>query len=756
MGDTWSVPGFTEVDELGVGGFGRVVLAKHEESGRMAAIKYLRAEYLADARIADAFRREAWLLSGVRSPHVVRLFDYVETPHGAALIMEAVPGVSLRALLTVEKTLAPEAALAILKGSLLGLADAHAVGVVHRDYKPGNVLVSREGDSKLVDFGLATLDGHNGLSAGSPSYMAPEQWSGQPGQPATDVYAATCVFYQCVTGQLPFQAETADDLRAMHVGAPVSLDAVPEAVRPLITRGMAKDAAWRPATAGAFVTELETVARAAYGKDWEKRGWKRLGTAAAALTALTPLALLTTAGTAAAPVGAGAVAAGGVPAAGAGTGVTTVIVGKVVGALVLVGALVAGGVAIFGNGKEDPPPPAPVTVAMQTLAGKDPALPITYSLQYPQLSGGADPAVRDRVNAALRAPVDKRLKQIHDEVANPDILQRFKDDHETAGARTASRVLLQTPTVLSVRYDNDLDSTILGHATWRFPETVNVDLVTGRVLEWKDMFRPDVLTAAGMQTLTQRLTPHTRSGFCTWAVSGQENRLATIDAADIPFAKNPHQPAADIGFTPSGAEFEMLWYDMGCATASDKETVSIPHAELDDLLLPQFVSRLGKAAPAASSSAAPASPSSSAPVSDQGTYTNDRFGFSVAVPPGYGKSPYTPPDGDGVTFSNAGLDASLTVWGTNTAGGPPDALSAAVAEVEASGGHVTFQKVEGEHYSLSGYEADGKIFYERGYRAAGSTNALRWVYPKEQKDALDALVEQSLASFRPGDVSKPH
>lgn len=71
------MPGYAEVDVLGSGGFGRVVLAKHEASGTLAAIKYLRAEFLADARIADGFRREAWLLSGVRSPHVVRLFDFV-------------------------------------------------------------------------------------------------------------------------------------------------------------------------------------------------------------------------------------------------------------------------------------------------------------------------------------------------------------------------------------------------------------------------------------------------------------------------------------------------------------------------------------------------------------------------------------------------------------------------------------------------------------------------------------------------------
>jgi len=138
-----------------------------------------------------------------------------------------VPGVSLRALLASEKTLAPESALAILKGSLLGLAAAHAAGIVHRDYKPGNVLVSREGESKLVDFGLATLNGQSGLAAGSPSYMAPEQWAGMPGRPATDVYAATCVFFQCITGHRPFEAGTTEGLRSLHESAPVPLDAVP-------------------------------------------------------------------------------------------------------------------------------------------------------------------------------------------------------------------------------------------------------------------------------------------------------------------------------------------------------------------------------------------------------------------------------------------------------------------------------------------------------------------------------------------------
>src|SRR5690606_17477236 len=132
------------------------------------------------------------------------------------------------------------------------------------------------------------LDGRQGLTAGSPSYMAPEQWAGQPGTPATDVYAATCVFYQCVTGDKPFVAETNDELRRLHEAAAPDLSRVPEHVRGLVAAGMAKSPHARPTNAEVFVTELELVAAAAHGPDWERRAWQALATAAGTLVALTP------------------------------------------------------------------------------------------------------------------------------------------------------------------------------------------------------------------------------------------------------------------------------------------------------------------------------------------------------------------------------------------------------------------------------------------------------------------------------------
>ncbi|MGW8992747.1 protein kinase domain-containing protein [Streptomyces zhihengii] len=291
----WTVPGYTESRELGSGAGGRVVLAVHDATGVPVAVKYLGERLRSDASFVREFRAEARLLGGLDTPYVVRLYEYVEAPSGAAIVMELVDGIALRALLAQEGATGPEAALVVLKGSLLGLAAAHARGVVHRDYKPENVLVAADGSSKLVDFGIATRHGATPGVAGTPAYMAPEQWEGGAASPAADVYAATATFYECLTGRKPFRGENFAELALQHIGAPVPEDDTPEPVRPLIRRGLAKAAADRPADAAAFVAELEEIAGAAYGPDWEERGRGRL----AALSALLPLLFPAAAGRAA-------------------------------------------------------------------------------------------------------------------------------------------------------------------------------------------------------------------------------------------------------------------------------------------------------------------------------------------------------------------------------------------------------------------------------------------------------------------------
>ena len=288
MRQGWDVPGYTEVRTLGSGGFGDVVLARHDESGTLVAIKYLRPEVLADAEFAGMFRAEARVLAALDDPNVVRLYEYVESPAGAAIVMELIEGVSLREILSQHGKTTAEAALVVLQGSLLGLAAAHARGVVHRDYKPENVLVDGAGVSKLTDFGIAARAGDRAVAVGTLAYAPPEQFGGGPASPAGDVYSATATFYECLAGHPPFTGGTAEMLLHQHQSEPVPLDPVPEPLRPLITAGMAKDPGARPADATSFVTELRAAARPAYGQEWEQRGRSHLGEATLLLATLWP------------------------------------------------------------------------------------------------------------------------------------------------------------------------------------------------------------------------------------------------------------------------------------------------------------------------------------------------------------------------------------------------------------------------------------------------------------------------------------
>ncbi len=284
----WKVPGYTELKLLGSGGFGEVVLARHDVSGALVAVKYLRRELLDDPEFAAMFRAEARVLASLADPNVVRLYEYAESRWGAGIVMELIDGVSVREILSRQGKTSAEAALVVLQGSLLGLAAAHARGVVHRDYKPENVLVNSDGVSKLTDFGIAARAGDRAIAAGTLAYPPPEQFGGGPASPAGDVYAATATFYECLAGHPPFAGESAEALLYQHLSVPVPLDPVPVPLRALVAAGMAKDPAGRPADAAAFVTELRAAAWPAYGPDWEDRGRSHLGEAALLLAASWP------------------------------------------------------------------------------------------------------------------------------------------------------------------------------------------------------------------------------------------------------------------------------------------------------------------------------------------------------------------------------------------------------------------------------------------------------------------------------------
>ncbi|MEU4243474.1 serine/threonine-protein kinase [Actinoplanes sp. NPDC026619] len=286
----WQLSGYTPVRPLGAGASGSVVLATHDRSGTSVAIKYLARSLAEDASFRAAFRQEARLLGEIDDPHISRLYEYIESADGAAIVMELVNGVSLRQMLREHGPTTPESALVVLKGSLAGLGAAHAHGVVHRDYKPENVLVTGDGWSKLADFGIAVAVGQGAdtVVSGTPRYMAPEQWTGVPATPACDIYAATATFFECLTGKPPYDGPNLFALHEQHANAPIPTDPAPAAVHDLLRHGMAKQPADRPQHALAFLDVMERVAGTAYGPDWEQRGLQDLARRAALLALLWP------------------------------------------------------------------------------------------------------------------------------------------------------------------------------------------------------------------------------------------------------------------------------------------------------------------------------------------------------------------------------------------------------------------------------------------------------------------------------------
>src|SRR5687768_9902345 len=249
---------------------GRVWRARDTLLERPVAVKVLRSEFTGDATFRARFRAEAQHTAALHHPNIASVFDYGEVEEDgelhAYLVMELVEGETLAALLEREGRLGPARTLDVLRQTSAALAAAHAAGVVHRDVKPGNVLVGTDGVVKITDFGIAwsassvPLTG-TGQVVGTAHYLSPEQAGGGKATAASDVYALGTVAYECLAGRRAFDGENSVQIALKQLREePLPLPAdVPAGMRDLVQRAMAKSPDARYPDGAALRAAAETV-----------------------------------------------------------------------------------------------------------------------------------------------------------------------------------------------------------------------------------------------------------------------------------------------------------------------------------------------------------------------------------------------------------------------------------------------------------------------------------------------------------------
>ncbi|PJE24191.1 MAG: serine/threonine protein kinase [Mycobacterium sp.] len=262
---------YTITGVVGKGGMGEVYEAYDNQIGRTVALKIINTQFANDRKYRTRFERESHAAATLQEPHVIPIHGFGEIDGSLFIDMRLVRGKDLEGLLA-NGPLEPARAVAIVAQIAAALDAAHAEGLVHRDVKPQNILVTPADFAYLVDFGIAeTMGEHTRLTAanmrvGSWAYMAPERFSDRDITPAADVYSLACVLYEALTGQLPFPAESQGGFVAAHLSAPpprpsLTNPRVPATLDEVIARGMAKEPDDRYGSAGAFGRAAERALR---------------------------------------------------------------------------------------------------------------------------------------------------------------------------------------------------------------------------------------------------------------------------------------------------------------------------------------------------------------------------------------------------------------------------------------------------------------------------------------------------------------
>jgi serine/threonine protein kinase len=252
---------FRLLEPLGGGALSAVWLAEDEASNHRVAVKLLSA-----AADPARFEREARAVAMLSHPNICALLDYGEDGRAPFMVFELLTGGSLEDLLVPDRPLADGETLRISAGLAAGLAHAHGRGLVHRDLKPANVLFDDGRRPKIADFGIARLLDTNALTEvgtvlGTAAYISPEQASGTPAGPASDIYSFGVILFRMLTGRLPFSSRNALELVRMHRDeVPPELESMrsgaPPGLARVVAASLAKDPAARPPDGAALAREL--------------------------------------------------------------------------------------------------------------------------------------------------------------------------------------------------------------------------------------------------------------------------------------------------------------------------------------------------------------------------------------------------------------------------------------------------------------------------------------------------------------------